>query len=307
MGVEVSSLAFRPPRPATYALLPCPAADGDGAGAGSAGSLRFADGWTPQLGLAQPRSPIVLRAPPLPPGAASALRHAVLLLATGAPALHVTHAAACVPDDRLTLLYAHGTSFDLGLLRDHVVALAAHTGAHVFAYDYRGYGAAAAATPSERAACEDADAALAALVGGGTPLRSVVLYGLSLGAAPTMHLAAGSGAGVAGVVLRSGFVSALAVALGRTGAALPITSPFDNAAAARRVTAPVLLVHGHRDELVAPWQAERLAQLCTAAVPPLMLSDCGHFDVERAPSFLPRLVHFLKHEVRRGEGADTLT
>ena len=284
MGVEVSTLAFRPPRP-TYALLP----SADGA------ALRFDDGWTPQEGLSYPRSPIRLRAPPVPGHVAAGLRHAVTLLASGAPALHVTWPAGGA---RLTLLYAHGTSFDLGVLRDHIAELAAHTGTNVLAYDYRGYGAASHATPSERAAFEDADAALTWLLGAGVPLSSVVLYGLSLGAAPTMHLAGGAGLGVAGVVLRSGFVSAWAVALGRAGAALP-ASPFDNAPAARRCTAPVLLIHGHRDELVGLWQAQRLAALCAAAVDPLFLDSCGHFDVERAPSFLPRLQHFLQHETRR--------
>ena len=84
-------------------------------------------------------------------------------------------------------------------------------------------------------------------------------------------------------------------------------SPFNNAAAARRVTAPVLLVHGRRDELVGPWQAERLAALCRAAVPPLYLDECGHFDVERHPTFLPRLAHFLAHETRRGALAEPET
>ena len=289
MGGDVSSLAFRPPRP-TYALCT------DGA------ALRFADAWTPQLGLAQPCSPIRLLANrPLPPGVASGLRHEVFLLATGAPALRVTHAGGAT-GTRLTLLYAHGTSFDLGMLRDHVAALAAHTGADVLAYDYRGYGAAAHAASSEAAACEDANAALAALVDKGVVVHAIVLYGLSLGAAPTLHLAAGAGAGAAGVVLRSGFLSAWAVALGRAGAYIP-RSPFDNAAAAARVTAPVLLVHGLRDELVAVWQAERLAALCAAAVPPLLLPERGHFDVERDPAFLPRLQHFLAHETRRGEAA----
>lgn len=287
MGGDVSSLAFRPPRP-TYALR------SDGA------ALRFDDAWTPQQGLAQPRSPIRLLAPLVHPAVAAALRHEVFLLATGAPALLVTHAGGAITS-RLTLLYAHGTSFDLGMLRDHVVALAAHTGADVLAYDYRGYGAAAtAARPSESAACEDADAALAALLSKGVPLHAIVLYGLSLGAAPTMHLAAGSGTGVAGVVLRSGFLSAWAVALGRAGASMIPRSPFNNAAAAARVTAPVLLVHGLHDELVGIWQAERLAKLCAAAVPPLWLPERGHFDVERDAAFLPRLKHFLAHETRRG-------
>jgi pimeloyl-ACP methyl ester carboxylesterase len=294
MGVDASSLAFRPPAP-TYALLP--AAEGV--------PLRFADGWTPQLGLAQPRSPIRVHAPPLAPGTAAGLRAEVLLLSTGAPALHVTHASGDSAQPRLTLLYSHGTSFDLGLLRDHVAALAAHTGADCLAYDYRGYGAAAQHGPaSERAAAEDADAALAWLLSRGVAQRAVVLYGLSLGAAPTMHLAAGAGAGAAGVVLRSGFLSALAVALGRAGAALP-GSPFDNAALAARVTAPLLVVHGHRDELVGLWQAQRLAARCAAAVPPLLLPDCGHFDVERSPRFLPRLTRFLAHETRRAPETTT--
>ena len=284
MGVEASTLAFRPPTPSTYSLLP--------AAAGGA-LLRFSDGWTPQLGLRSPRCPIRINVPPSPEAQAG-LTYSCSLLTTGAPALHVRHPAGA---RRLTLLYAHGTSFDLGIMRDHIAALAAATNTNVLAYDYRGYGAARADKPSERAANEDADAALSSLLAGGVPIESVVLYGLSLGTAPTMHLAAGTGAGAAGVVIRSGFLSALAVVMGRPGSSLP-GSPFNNAAAARHVHAPVLVIHGHEDELIGLWQAERLVQLCRRAVPPLLLEQRGHFDVESSPHFLPRLQRFLDHELR---------
>jgi fermentation-respiration switch protein FrsA (DUF1100 family) len=286
MGVSLSSLAFRPPTP-TYALVPDTALPN---------VLRFADGWTPQVGLDLQRTPIRLRAPTPSPLVATRLRARLALLSTGAPILHVTHADG--EDGRLTLLYSHGTSFDLGVLRDHCVALAAALNVHVAAYDYRGYGAANSHKPSERHANEDATAALAFLTAAAVPARSIVLYGLSLGVAPTMHLAASMGADVAGVVVRSGFLSALAVAMGRAGAAMP-GSPFDVGAHARRVKAPVLIIHGDLDELIGMWQAEELVRLCGGAVEPLLLEGHGHFDVERSPLFLPRLTRFLMQETRR--------
>lgn len=64
------------------------------------------------------------------------------------------------------------------------------------------------------------------------------------------------------------------------------------------------MIHGHRDELVGLWQAERLRALCASAVEPLLLPECGHFDVERSPLFLPRLKRFLDTETRRSEAGD---
>jgi pimeloyl-ACP methyl ester carboxylesterase len=113
-----------------------------------------------------------------------------------------------------------------------------------------------------------------------------------------MHLAASTGADVAGVVVRSGYLSALAVAMGRAGAALP-GSPFDVAAHARRVKAPVLIIHGDLDELIGMWQAEELVRLCGGAVEPMLVEGHGHFDVEWSPLFLPRLTRFLMQETRR--------
>ena len=287
MGVSLSSLAFRPPTP-TYALVPDKALPN---------TLQFADGWTPQVGLELQRTPIRLRAQTPSPLVATRLRARLALLSTGAPILHVTHADD--EDGRLTLLYSHGTSFDLGVLRDHCVALASALNVHVAAYDYRGYGAAKSHKPSERHANEDAAAALAFLTQqAAVPARSIVLYGLSLGVAPTMHLAASTGADVAGVVVRSGYLSALAVAMGRAGAALP-GSPFDVAAHARRVKAPVLIIHGDLDELIGMWQAEELVRLCGGAVEPMLVEGHGHFDVEWSPLFLPRLTRFPMQETRR--------
>lgn len=298
MGGSLSTLAFRPPRPPTPGSLLVGSADAGWA---------FADGWSPQLGLAQPRSPIRIAAAAPPADVVAGLRARVLLLRDGCtPALHVTHAPSppSPPSpDRLTLLFSHGTSFDLGLLRDHVTALAAHLRVDCLAYDYQGYGAASlAGAPTEAGTNADAEAALEHLTGAcGIPVGRLLLYGLSLGSMPAMHLAAGPGRGAAGVVIRSGASSGAGVLFGRRlGALLSPLLPFNNRRRCGAVTAPVLVMHGGRDELVGLWHAVELAARCPAAVEPLLLPERGHFNIEASDEYLPRLARFVEAEARRG-------
>lgn len=269
IAMSLSTLAFRPPRPPTYELV-----------AAAAGVFSFSDGWTPQTGLRVPRSPIRIAAPPPDAAVAAGLRASIVMLRESRAALHIKHARAS-STKHFTLLFSHGTSFDLGMLRDHCVSLAALLGCDVLAYDYTGYGSSSSLTPTEAAANADAEAALSHLVASGVPVTRIVLYGLSLGVGPTLHLASGSGKNAAGVVLRSGYVSGSNVVFGPF-AVFPFGA-FNNRPRALATTAPVLVIHGHKDELIGLWQAEKLAALCPAAVPSLLLPERGHFNIEQAP------------------------
>lgn len=61
---------------------------------------------------------------------------------------------------------------------------------NIFSYDYEGYGA-SSGKPSESALYEDIDAAYKGLVEKmSIPAEKIILYGQSIGSAPTIHLAA---------------------------------------------------------------------------------------------------------------------
>lgn len=178
------------------------------------------------------------------------------------------------PAARYTILYSHGNAEDLGDLRGFLQELRA-AGFSVLAYDYRGYGASARRVPTERGAYEDLAAAYAYLTGPlGVPAERVILHGRSLGGGITSHLASRRPA--AGVILESTFVSAFRVAIPR-----PIF-PFDRFATGgrlRAVHAPVLVIHGTRDEVVPYWHGQALL---AAANPPrahLWVEGAGHNDL----------------------------
>lgn len=178
------------------------------------------------------------------------------------------------PAARYTILYSHGNAEDLGDLQSFLRELH-DAGFSVLAYDYRGYGASSRRVPSERGAYEDLAAAYAHLTGAlGIPPERVILHGRSLGGGITSHLA--SRRPVAGVILESTFVSAFRVAVPR-----PIF-PFDRFATGGRlrdVHAPVLVIHGTRDEVIPYWHGKALLN---AANPPrahLWVDGAGHNDL----------------------------
>ena len=172
------------------------------------------------------------------------------------------------------VLFAHGNAEDLG----HLGAFArryAGLGVTVLLFDYPGYGL-STGRPTERGAYRAADAAYTYLVGelGADPGR-IVVHGRSLGGAVAVDLAARRRVG--GLVVESSFVSAF-----RVVTRVPLL-PFDRFRSLSRlpgVRAPALVIHGLRDEVVAPWHGRRLYE----ALPPerrwaLWVEEAGHNDL----------------------------
>jgi pimeloyl-ACP methyl ester carboxylesterase len=101
---------------------------------------------------------------------------------------------------RYTVLYLHGADGNLGNTVD-ALKLLADAGLNVFAFDYRGYGASAAAHPSEAGWRQDAEAAITYLTATRhIPAASLLLAGKDLGANLALELAAAHSE-LAGVVL----------------------------------------------------------------------------------------------------------
>jgi pimeloyl-ACP methyl ester carboxylesterase len=158
-----------------------------------------------------------------------------------------------IPADkaRVAVLFCHGNTGNIGTHVDTLQVLH-EMGAHVLAFDYRGYGQ-SKGVPSERGIRKDARAAYemvrARFQDADTP--PVVVYGRSLGGAIAMHLA--SERPVLGVVVESAFSSILDMA-----AHLYPWAPyrwfgryrFDTARAGAKVTAPKLIAHSGDDELI---------------------------------------------------------
>jgi abhydrolase domain-containing protein 17 len=155
-------------------------------------------------------------------------------------------------DTKYTMLFSHGNAEDLYSTRPLLDAF--HTlGYSVFSYDYEGYGA-SEGSPNETNTYQAINAAYDYLVNTlKIPPNEIVLYGRSLGAAPTIDLAVRVPVG--GVILESPFISAY-----RTVTQIPLL-PFDkfqNIRKVSRIKAPVLVLQGTQDDVVPFWQGKKI-------------------------------------------------
>lgn len=175
------------------------------------------------------------------------------------------------PRARHTILFSHGNAEHIGQDLPFLRAMR-DVGFNVLAYDYSGYGL-STGRPSERAAYADIDAAYHYLTHtAGVPPERIILHGRSLGGAVSADLA--SRRPVGGLVLESTFTTA-----GRV-ARLPV--PFDRFRTIDklpRVTAPVLVIHGTDDLLVAFSHGERLYAAVSGPKRRMWVDGAGHNDV----------------------------
>ena len=145
--------------------------------------------------------------------------------------------------------------------------------------EYPGYGG-APGKPSEAAIIRQAEDALAVLARAGTGPDRIILWGESLGTGVATRLAVGRG--VAGVVLEAPFTSVADRAqeiYWWTPARFLVLDAFDNLSRIARLGAPLLLLHGERDETTPPSHGRRL--LAAAAEPRrgVFFPEGGHADL----------------------------
>jgi fermentation-respiration switch protein FrsA (DUF1100 family) len=157
------------------------------------------------------------------------------------------------------VLYFHGNA---GALRSRAGRFRALTddGYGLVALSYRGYGG-STGSPSEAGLIADAQAAYAFAVAR-VPADRVVVFGESLGTGVAVALAATERIGR--LILESPFTSAADVAA-RTYWYLPVRllmkDQFRSDQRIGKVTAPVLILHGERDQVVPIAFGERLFSL----------------------------------------------
>jgi fermentation-respiration switch protein FrsA (DUF1100 family) len=153
-------------------------------------------------------------------------------------------------------------------------------GLNVMIPEFVGYGM-SGGKPSEAGCRETADAALAHLEGrGDIDPKRIIAGGWSLGGAVAVDLAARKP--LAGVIAFCTFTSVTELSR-RSFPFLPVTlllrHRFDSESKMSRITCPILLGHGRRDEIVPVAMQDRLAAAATKApVMKFVVDAAGHND-----------------------------
>jgi alpha-beta hydrolase superfamily lysophospholipase len=181
--------------------------------------------------------------------------------------------------DAPVLLYLHGARWDLRGSTQRMQQLH-DLGFAVLGIDYRGFGQSTPALPSERMACEDAQAAWRWLTQQ-HPQAQRYVYGHSLGAAIAVHLVTEVD-DAAGLIVEGAFTSIPDLFETMWWGWLPlttlITQRFDAAERVPKVRVPLLVVHGSEDELIHPALGRALFERATAPKRFLLVEGGSHHD-----------------------------
>lgn len=198
-----------------------------------------------------------------------------------------------VPGAGAAVLFLHGNAGNVTHRGRHIRAWQ-QAGASILVTDWRGYGK-SEGRPTESGIYEDAQAGYDFLRSYGYAPGCIVVHGESLGTVAAADVAARQP--VAGVILEAPFPSARAVAQ----TLLPLIGPaliwgYDLESRIRRVRAPVLVIHGDRDEVI-PFRLGRA--VFEAANEPKefwAVPGAGHNDIPEAagPAYVGQLKHFLQ-------------
>ncbi|MCX7602939.1 MAG: alpha/beta hydrolase [Bryobacteraceae bacterium] len=151
------------------------------------------------------------------------------------------------PGAQAAVLFLHGNAGNVSHRGRHIRAWQ-QAGASILVPDWRGYGK-SEGSPSESGLYEDALAGYEFLRRSGFPPERILVHGESLGTVAAADVAARQP--VAGLILEAPFPSARAVAQ----TLLPLLGPmliwgYDLRSRLRQVRAPVLVIHGDRDEVI---------------------------------------------------------
>lgn len=176
------------------------------------------------------------------------------------------------PRARFTIWFFHGNAEDLGDVEPWLWSLH-DAGFAVFAADYPGYGL-SGGSPSESSVYASTRAARDYLrLQLNVSPEQTLLYGRSVGGGPAVQLAAEERVG--GLILQSTFTSVYRV-LTHTRV-LPFDM-FENERKLARVTCPVLVMHGRRDEVIPFSHGETLYAIANEPKRSLWVPDAAHND-----------------------------
>jgi fermentation-respiration switch protein FrsA (DUF1100 family) len=206
------------------------------------------------------------------------------------PGLHAWYKAA--PQARCVTLFLHGNAGNVTHRADTMVAIT-QAGASVLMLDYRGYGR-SSGWPTERGLYQDAGDAYRYLLSQGWSADQIIVHGESLGTTVAVDLA--SRGKCAGVILEAPFPSARAVA----ARVLPVLGPllvwgFDAKSKIARLRAPLLVIHGDRDEVIDFALGRELFDAAPEPKQHWTIAGAGHNSIlyTAGPAYRERLRKFM--------------
>lgn len=201
-----------------------------------------------------------------------------------------------------TLLF-HGNAGNLTHRSEHIREITS-AGSALLIIDYRGYGR-SQGTPTESGLYADGDAAYRYLLEQGWKPAQIILHGESLGTTVAVDLASRLGCG--GVILEAPFTSARAVA----ARVLPLVGPllvwgFDSKSKIAGVKAPVLIIHGDRDEVIDFTFGRSLFDAAREPKYFWEVQNAGHNDIidTAGPAYGARLREFYEKCIKWGNSRD---
>jgi fermentation-respiration switch protein FrsA (DUF1100 family) len=179
---------------------------------------------------------------------------------------------------RGALLYLHGNAGNLGSLGAKLKPYLA-AGLGVLAIDWRGYGT-SQGQPSEDGLYEDGRAALEFLTARGIAPERIAIHGESLGSGVATKLAAGRK--LAALILEAPFTS-VADAAQLHYPYLPakwlVKDRFDSLERIQEITAPILILHGEKDQTVPVEHGKRLLAKAGGKAKGVFYEQGGHADL----------------------------
>lgn len=185
------------------------------------------------------------------------------------------HPDASAEDPAPLVLMAHGNGELIDFQRAEVQNYR-DLGFHVVLCEYRGYGR-SEGSPSQRAILEDHGRVLdLVLARAEVDATRLLFHGRSLGTGVVCGLL--ERFEPLGLVLTSPFTSVADIMRGFLVPRALVFDPFDNEAALRASTVPVLIIHGERDRTVPYSHGVALAEL-RDSIELMSLPDAGHNDL----------------------------
>lgn len=194
-----------------------------------------------------------------------------------------------ITDDSMVILYSHGNGCDIGHMDNFLWNLARDMNLNIVSYDYEGYGL-TEGRPSEEGCNRSIDTVYDHLKSLGYRSKNIILYGTSIGTGPTVNLASrlnASGTKLKGLLLQTPYTSIVGVVSEVAETSSYVSSSvvenpniFRTGEKISQVSAPIIIVHGKRDEVIPYSHATKLqknnprSQLVT-------LSDATHNNIER--------------------------
>jgi uncharacterized protein len=187
-------------------------------------------------------------------------------------------------DNKPVVLYLHGNGGSLRYRAERFEKLI-DAGIGLVAVEYRGYGG-STGSPSERGLIADGEAAYAFAAAHYQASR-IVVWGESLGTGVAVALAAEKPVGR--VILEAPFTSAEEVAARRywfMPVRLLMSDQFRSDARIGKVTAPLLILHGVKDQTVPFAMGQRMFALANQPKHIVRFLDGGHDDLDNNGALL---------------------